>query len=46
MRHSSRPLRSPDGSGYELRFPREHEAQFMAHARIFAVLVDEGIGLA
>ncbi len=31
---------SPDGSGYELRFPREHEAQFIAHARIFAVLVD------
>ena len=29
-----------DGSGYELRFPREHEAQIMAHARIFAVLVD------
>ena len=31
---------SADGSGYELRFPREHEAQFIAHARIFAVLVD------
>ena len=31
---------SSDGSGYELRFPREHEAQFIAHARIFAVLVD------
>ncbi len=29
-----------DGAGYELRFPREHEAQIMAHARIFAVLVD------
>ncbi len=31
---------SADGSGYELRFPREHEAQITAHARIFAVLVD------
>ena len=31
---------SADGSGYELRFPREHESQIMAHARIFAVLVD------
>lgn len=31
---------SADGSGFELRFPREHEAQIMAHARIFAVLVD------
>ena len=29
-----------NGSGFELRFPREHEAQIMAHARIFAVLVD------
>ena len=29
-----------DGTGYELRFPREHEAQIMSHARIFAVLVD------
>ena len=29
-----------NGSGYELRFPREHEAQITAHARIFAVLVD------
>jgi pimeloyl-ACP methyl ester carboxylesterase len=29
-----------DGSGYELRCPREHEAQIMAHARVFAVLVD------
>lgn len=31
---------APDGSGYELRCPREHEAQIVAHARIFAVLVD------
>ena len=29
-----------DSSGYELRCPREHEAQIIAHARIFAVLVD------
>ena len=29
-----------DGSGFELRCPREHEAQIIAHARIFAVLVD------
>ena len=29
-----------DGSGYELRCPREHESQIVAHARIFAVLVD------
>ena len=29
-----------DGSGYELRCPREHEAQIIAYARIFAVLVD------
>ena len=29
-----------NGAGFELRFPREHEAQIMAHARIFAVLVD------
>ena len=31
---------SADGSGYELRFPREHEAQITGHARIFMVLVD------
>ena len=29
-----------DGSGFELRCPREHEAQIIAHARLFAVLVD------
>ncbi len=29
-----------DGSGFELRCPPEHEAQIIAHARIFAVLVD------
>ncbi len=29
-----------DGSGYELRCPREHESQIMAHARLYAVLVD------
>ena len=29
-----------DGSGFELRCPREHEAQIIAHARIFAVMVD------
>ena len=29
-----------DGSGYELRCPREHEAQVIAYAGIFAVLVD------
>ena len=29
-----------DGSCFELRCPREHEAQIIAHARIFAVLVD------
>ena len=30
-----------DGAGgYELRCPREHESQIIAHARIFAVLVD------
>ena len=29
-----------DGSGFELRCPRAHEAQIIAHARIFAVLVD------
>ncbi len=29
-----------DGSGYELRFPRQSEAQIIAHARLFAVLVD------
>ena len=29
-----------DGDGYELRCPREHEAQIIAYARIFAVLVD------
>lgn len=33
---------SGNGSGYELRCPREHEAQIVAHARIFAVLVDFG----
>ncbi len=34
-----------DGSGFELRCPREHEAQIIAHARIFAVLVDfEALG--
>ncbi len=31
---------SADGDGYELRCPREHEAQIIAHASIFAVLVD------
>ena len=31
-----------NGSGYVLRCPREHEAQIVAHARIFAVLVDFG----
>ena len=31
---------SSDGYGYELRCPREHEAQIIAYARIFAVLVD------
>ena len=31
---------SANGSGYELRCPREHESQIIAHARIFAVLVD------
>ena len=33
---------SADGDGYELRCPREHEAQIIAHASIFAVLVDFG----
>ena len=31
---------SADGSGYELRCPREHESQIVAHSRIWAVLVD------
>ena len=31
---------SDNGSGYELRCPREHESQIIAHSRIFAVLVD------
>ncbi|MDE0702055.1 MAG: alpha/beta hydrolase [Acidimicrobiaceae bacterium] len=31
-----------DGPGFELRCPREHEAQIIAHASIFAVLVDFG----
>ena len=31
---------SADGSGYELRCPREHEARIIAYARIYAVLVD------
>lgn len=34
--------KSANGSGYELRCPREHEAQIIAHASIFAVLVDFG----
>ena len=29
-----------DGSGHELRCPREHESQIVAHSRIWAVLVD------
>ena len=32
--------RCGDGSGFELRCPREHEAQIIAQARIWAVLVD------
>ena len=32
--------KSENGSGYALRCPREHESQIIAHARIFAVLVD------
>lgn len=32
-----------DGPGYELRCPREHEAQIIAHASVFAVLVDFGV---
>ena len=31
---------SSDGAGFELRCPREHEAQIIDHARLFAVLVD------
>ena len=30
----------PDGQGYELRCPREYEAQMIQYARSFAVLVD------
>ena len=29
-----------DGSAYELRCPREHESQIVAHSRIWAVLID------
>ena len=32
--------KSPDGQGYELRCPREYEAQIIEYARTFAVLVD------
>ena len=31
---------SADADGYELRCPREHEAQINAHARIFAAMID------
>ena len=31
---------SADSAGYELRCPREHEAQINAHARIFAAMID------
>ena len=31
---------SPDGQGYELRCPREYEAQIIDYAGIYAVLVD------
>ena len=31
---------STDFAGYELRCPREHEAQINAHARIFAAMID------
>ena len=33
---------SPDGTGYELRCPREYEAQILAYTRTFAFLVDMG----
>lgn len=31
---------APQGQGYELTCPREHEAQIIEYARLFAVLVD------
>ena len=33
---------STDGASYELRCPREHEAQIIAYVRLFAVLIDFG----